>query len=424
MSDAPRSTKPFSRFEWMIAGRYLRARRNESFISVIAVISFLGIMLGVAVLIIVMAVMNGFRIELLDKILGFNGHIVVQGAGTHLKDFDATAKELRAIDGVISVSPIVEGQVMAQSKVNMSGVLVRGMRRADVENLKAFRNGGLKAGTMEDYQGKSSILIGTRLSEHLRVVLGDKIMLTSPKGPTTAFGSAPRRKAYTIVGLFEIGMSEYDASIIFMPLEQSQLFFGYKDAVSGIELKIARPDNVWPIRNQVILKVDPSSRVYDWQQTNQSFVSALMVERNVMFLILTLIILIAALNIISGLIMLVKDKGSDIAILRTMGATQGSILRIFFIAGASIGFVGTLAGVGLGVLFCANIEYVRQALMFVTGANLFDPNIYFLYTMPAEMDSGETVTVIIMALVLSFFATLYPAWRAARLDPVEALRYE
>lgn len=417
------TTKPFSPFEWMIAGRYLRARRKEGFISVIAVLSFVGIMLGVGVLITVMAVMNGFRTELMSKILGFKGHVIIQGEGVALSDYDALKALIEPIEGVVSVTPIVEGQVMAQGRTSMTGSLVRGMRPSDIRELKIVAD-NMKFGSLDDFEGGDAILIGTRMAANLRLTVGDKLMLMSPRGPNTAFGTAPRRKAYKIAGLFEIGMSEYDASVIFMPLEQAQLFFSLKGKVNALELMVVDPDRINDQRDEIRARVDQNLRIYDWRQTNQTFVSALVVERNVMFLILTLIILIAALNIISGLIMLVKDKGKGIAIMRTMGASKGSIMRIFFIAGTSIGVTGTLTGFGLGLLACNYIESIRQFIMWVTNTELFSPEVYFLSQMVADVDSTETASVVIMGLTLSIAATLYPSWRAARLDPVEALRYE
>jgi lipoprotein-releasing system permease protein len=407
----------------MIAGRYLRARRKEGFISVIAILSFVGIMLGVGVLITVMAVMNGFRTELLNKILGFKGHIIVQSESLSLDDYEALTSLIDPIDGVISVTPIVEGQVMAQGRSSMTGSLVRGLKPEDLKAMKIVSNKNF-IGDIDRFEGSDAILIGQRMAGNLGLAPGDKLTLISPKGPRTAFGTAPRRKAYTIVGLFEIGMSEYDASVIFMPLEQAQVFFSVPNAVNAIEVMVEDPDDVEAQRRAIADVAGRPLRIYDWQQTNQTFVSALIVERNVMFLILTLIVLIAALNIISGMIMLVKDKGKGIAIMRTMGATQGSIMRIFFIAGASIGVTGTLTGFGLGLLTCKYIENIRQFIMWITNTEIFDPEIYFLSQMVADVDSGETTSVLIMGLTLSILATLYPAWRAAKLDPVEALRYE
>jgi lipoprotein-releasing system permease protein len=422
MSD-PTGTRPFAPFEWMLSLRYLRSRRREGFISVIAGFSFLGIMLGVATLIIVMAVMNGFRKELLDKILGLNGHLLVQPLETPLTDWDAVAQRISAVGGIRLAAPIVEGQALASSPFNSAGVLVRGIRSADLIKLGSVAN-NLKQGTLDGFDGGQGLAIGRRLSDQLSVRAGDNITLVAPRGAVTPMGTTPRIKTYKVAAVFEIGMSEYDGAIVFMPLPEAQLYFNRAGDVTAIEVYTTNPDRIENFRRLVTDAANRPIFMIDWRQRNATFFNALQVERNVMFLILTLIILVAALNIISGLIMLVKDKGGDIAIMRTMGATQGSVMRIFLITGASIGVVGTIAGFLLGLVICQNVESIRQFLSWMTRTELFSPELYFLSRLPAEMDVGETTAVVVMALTLSLLATLYPSWRAARLDPVEALRYE
>lgn len=422
-TNANSTVRPFSSFEWMLAGRYLRARRKEGFISVIAILSFAGIMLGVAVLIIVMAVMNGFRTELLDKILGFKGHIIVQGQGVTIEEYEPLAGIIRGVDGVVRVTPLIESQVMAQGPDAMTGALVRGVSQFDLRQIDLVAN-KMIAGSLDEFKGGHSIVVGRGLADSLRIGLGDRLTILSPRGPSTAFGTTPRRKAYKIVGIFQVGMSDFDNSVIFMPLPQAQIFFSYKGGVNALEVMVEDPDEVSKQKMDIHEALDLPLRIYDWQQVNQTLVSALVVERNVMFLILTMIILIAALNVISGMIMLVKDKGAGIAILRTMGASRGTIMRVFFIAGASIGIFGTFSGFLLGVLVSNNIEAVRQFIITVTGAELFSPEVYFLSQMPAEMNNNETLAVVAIALTLSILATFYPSWKAARIDPVEALRYE
>jgi lipoprotein-releasing system permease protein len=423
MSDTPAPTRPFAAFEWMIALRYLRAKRQESFVSVISGFSLVGIALGVATLIIVMSVMNGFRDELLSKILGLNGHVVVQGLEGDLPGFDAVAARVKKVPGVTSVAPIVDGQVMASSGGINSGVIVRGMRRQDLEAQTAVSR-TLSKGALAGFEGGDAVILGLRLADKLRVVPGMRVTLIAPRGNVTPFGVTPRIKTYTVAGTFDIGMSEYDSTFVFMPLKEAQLYFNLGDTVSGLEVMVKNPDRVGDMIDAIGRAAGPTTRIITWQEMNSSLFGALMVEKNVMFLILTLIVLVAALNIVSGLIMLVKDKSPDIAILRTMGATRGAVMRVFLIAGASIGVTGTLVGFIIGVVFCANIESIRQFLSSLTGTQLFNPEIYFLSHMPAKVDAGEVGAVVGMALALSFLATLYPSWRAARLDPVEALRYE
>jgi lipoprotein-releasing system permease protein len=420
-----RNSSAFSSFEWMVAGRYLRARRQESFISVISGFSLVGIALGVATLIIVMSVMNGFRAELLGRILGLNGHMIVQSVAGSIPGYDALVARMQQIPGVTSATPFIEGQVLVNSEGQSMGALVRGLEPGDLKRLTAVSS-SIEPKVLASFgtEEEDSVVLGSRLAERLGLAPGMNVTLVSPNGDATPFGSTPRIKTYRIAGTFRIGMSEYDQTYIFMPLKEAQLFFGLGDSVQGIEVMVAKPDDVAAWRTSIQRVAGPSARLVDWQQMNSSLFGALGVERNVMFLILTLIILVAALNIISGLIMLVKDKGGDIAILRTMGASKGAVMRVFFIAGAFIGTTGTLLGVLIGVVFCANIETIRQFLSRVTGTTLFDPTIYFLSQMPAKIDPYDIIAVIAMALSLSFLATLYPSWRAARLDPVEALRYE
>ena len=419
----PTGTHPFAPFEWMLSLRYLRARRREGFISVIAGFSFLGIMLGVATLIIVMAVMNGFRQELLSKILGLNGHLLIQPLESPLTDYAAVADRISKVDGIYLAAPLVEGQALASSPFNASGVVVRGMVGADLAKLSQIA-GNIKQGSLDGFDNGQGLAIGRRLAEQLSVRAGDNITLVSPRGAVTPMGTTPRIKAYKIAAVFEIGMSEYDSAFVFMPLTEAQSYFNRAGDVTAIEIYTNDPDRIDRFRQSVTEAAARPIYMIDWRQRNATFFNALQVERNVMFLILTLIVLVAALNIVSGLIMLVKDKSSDIAILRTMGATQGAMMRVFLITGASIGVVGTVVGFLLGTIVCLNIEEIRHFLSWLTNTELFSPELYFLSKLPADMNLKETLAVLVMALGLSLLATLYPSWRAARLDPVEALRYE
>ena len=412
----------FGAFERMVAFRYLRARRQEGFVSVIAIFSLLGIALGVATLIIVMSVMNGFRADLLGRILGLNGHLGVYAQSGPLGDFDAAAAKVSQVAGVTAVTPLIEGQVMATTEVGAAGALVRGIRPEDLRRRRLVAD-HIVQGSLADFDD-DGVAVGDRLARRLGVAVGGAITIISPQGTATAFGTMPRIKTYNVVALFNVGMYEYDNSFIFVPLEAAQLFFRLPNAVTSLEVFVADPDRVHEDRRLIAAALGGHVRIVDWQQANSSLFNAVEIERNVMFLILTLIIVVAAFNIISSMIMMVKDKGRDIAILRAMGASRGAILRIFVLSGASIGVVGTVAGLLLGVVFTRNLEVIRQTLQRVIGTDLFAAEIYFFTRIPARLDSGEVAAVVSMALALSFLATLYPSWRAARLDPVEALRYE
>ena len=413
----------FSSFEWMLALRYLRSRRQEGFISVIAWFSLLGISLGVATLIIVMSVMNGFRQELLNRILGINGHLSIASYEHTLNDYDTLASQIKSLPDVIGVYPLIEGQVMASANGLAQGAVVRGLRQLDLESRDIIID-NIILGDITKFSETKSIVIGHRLASKLGVRIGDQVNLISPKGTITAFGSIPRMGSYNVVALFDIGMYEYDSAFIFMPLKSAQVYFQLKQGVSNLEIFIKDPSQAPIMQKKIHNLMRAGIRIHDWQRANASFFTAIQVERNVMFLILTLIVVVAAFNVISSLIMLVKDKGRDIAILRTMGATRASIMRIFFISGTSIGVLGTSTGLAMGLSFTMNIEDIRQWLQGITGAELFAAEIYFLSQLPAVINPTEVLAVVLMGLGLSVLATIYPSWRAARTDPAESMRYE
>jgi lipoprotein-releasing system permease protein len=411
-------------FVLKVALRYLKPSRKEGFISVIAGFSFLGITLGVATLIIVMSVMNGFREDLFNRILGFNGHIGIASVYRDgLKNFDHLVTELKKIPEISTATPMIEYQVMITNKGIASGALVHGLRLKDLLSRKLIAD-HITHGTLDHFEQENSIVVGKRLAEKYQIFPGDSLSLVAPEGTSTAFGTVPRIRRFQVVAIFDVGMKDYDGGVVFIPLEAAQNFFRLPDAVNGIEVFLQHPDQAMSVSRLLSQNLGPSVRVIDWQRANLSFTTALQVERNVMFTILTLIILVAAFNIISSLIMLVKDKTHDIAILRTMGASQSMIMRIFFLAGSLIGLIGTAMGSLLGLLITSNIETIRQGLEKLSGTQLFSPEVYFLTQLPSKVDPYEVGTVIFIALLLVFLASLYPSWRAARLDPVEALRYE
>jgi len=413
----------FSKFERMVAGRYLRAKRKEGFISVITGFAFTGIALGVATLIIVMSVMNGFKSELLSRILGLNGHIMlVATPGYPFTDYKSAVQSLENLNGVTLAVPMIEKQLLVSSGSTAEGAVVRGIHKEDLLKKDVLRQ-GLANVNVEAFDNEY-VILGERLADKLGVMVGDEITLISPNGKITAFGTVPRMKSYVVLGTFNVGMYEYDANFIFMPMAAAQKFFGLYGSATQIDVSLANTADLKRMRALIEQSVGLDAYVYDFKQSNAAFFNAVDVERNVMFIILTLIILVAAFNIITGLIMLVKDKGRDIAVLRTMGATKPMIMRIFMADGAYIGLVGTAIGMLLGIVFCLNIERVRHFLETLSGKDLFSAEIYFLSKLPAEIDWKEVAIVGMVALCLSLLATVYPAYRAAKYDPVEALRYE
>jgi lipoprotein-releasing system permease protein len=427
MTADARPAAPFSAWERSIALRYLKARRKTGGVALVSVISFIGIAAAVAVLISVMSIMNGFRAELLDRILGFNGHLQVTGQVLEEPERDLVLQRIRAIPGVAQAAPMIEAEALVQGRGEIAGAVVRGVSPEDLKTTKIIAS-NIKAGTMagfgEGEDGGDLILVGDRLAADMGVDLGDTLSLTSPSGETTVFGSAPTSKPYTVGGTFSVGMSDFDEGFIYMPLAQAQLLFGRGTSVDRIEIMLDDPDDVGRIKPLVQQAVGADGVVSDWRDRNQAYFNALEVERFAMRMILLLLVLIAAVNIVSGLIMLVKNKGKDIAILRTMGATRGAILRIFFMIGAIIGALGTLGGIVIAVLFCTYIQQIQAFVEWVSGAQVFNAKVYFLSHIPAKLDWSEVVWVSALSLLAAFAATLLPALQASRIDPVEALRYE
>ena len=414
----------FTPVERMLAGRYMRSRRSDGFISVIAWFSLIGIALGVATLIIVMSVMNGFRAELVERILGLNGHLAVYAtSGDGITDYDAVSVRIAGIPGVVAVTPQVEGQVMAIGEFDTLGAIVRGVRWTDlVARQPLWRS--LDEDAINNFKDSNQLLLGNHLARTLGVSIGDSLTLVGARGQATPFGTVPQQRTYVVGGIFDVGMYEYDSGFIFMPLAESQSFFGKDASVSGLEVYSSDLTRTDALRVNIEQSLPKNTIVNDWRDRNRSFLNALAVERNVMFLILTLIIVVAAFNVISSMIMLVRSKNNDIAVLRAMGATGGGVMRIFFMTGASIGIIGTVFGVLIGLGFCWNIDNIRLFLEGLSGADLFAAEIYFLSTLPARVNPSEVLMIILIALSLSFLASIYPAWRAAKIAPAEALRYE
>ena len=415
----------FGPFERKVAARYLRARRGERFVSVIAIFSLVGIALGVATLIIVMSVMNGFRQELLSQILGLNGDIGVYAAGAPLTKYDDLAAKIGNIPGVTAAFPIVQGEVlMSGPRGGAVGGVARGITPAGLGALPTVAN-HVVAGSLGDLMGDGVIAIGAGLATQFGLNVGGTLTLILPQGKATIIGTIPSIQSFRVVAIFQTGMQQYDSSFVFLPLGAAQTLFQQPNAASQIQVYVQDPDHDEAIK-QAIRAAAPAApiSIQDWRQNNDSFLAAVTVEGNVMFLILTLIILVAAFNVISSLIMMVKDKARDIAILRTMGASSGAVLRIFLMCGASVGFLGTLIGFALGTVFCMYIENIRQFVQRITGTPLFDPTVYYLEQLPAKLDWHQVTEVVVMACALSLLATIYPSWRAAKIDPIEALRRE
>lgn len=414
----------FNAFERKIAARYLRARRGERFVSVIAIFSLVGIMLGVATLIIVMSVMNGFRQELLSQILGLNGDISVYGTSAPLTDYNAMTAKIRAIPGVTGAFPIAQGEVlMSGPQGGAVGGIARGITQSGLQQLPTVSK-HVVAGDLAALQG-DSIAIGVGLAQQFNLTIGSRLSLILPQGKATVIGTIPSIESFKVVAIFRTGMEQYDSSFVFLPLASAQTLFQQTEAATQIQVFVTNPDDDGAIKRAIIDNFPGMPlNIQDWKQNNNSFMAAVAVERNVMFIILTLIIIVAAFNVISSMIMMVKDKSKDIAVLRTIGASSGAVMRIFLMAGASIGVLGTLVGFVLGVVFCAYINDIRLFLQHITGQQLFNPTVYYLETLPAKLDWREVVVVVVLALVLSVLATIYPSWRAAKIDPVEALRSE
>jgi lipoprotein-releasing system permease protein len=436
MSGSLPDTKPFAGFEWMLALRYLRARRREGFISVISLFSFLGIALGVATLIVVMSVFNGFHAELLDKILGFSGHANIYRTDQNpITDYKAIAERISKVPGVTQVLALTEGQAMVSSDRNATGALVRGVSDGDILKLSSINNKDLQSAiavpgtldekpSLEGFTKAGGIAIGQGMARRHQIGLGSTVNLIAPNGPDTVIGNTPRIRAYMVVATFKMGMSDYDDGVIYMPIAEAQDFFSTDEGATGFEVMVDDPDTVKEKVASLMTAVGPDLTVQTWQDRNVAFFNALAVERNVVIMVVSLVVLVAALNIVSGLFMLVKDKGSNIAILRTMGATKGSIMRIFFITGAAIGTFGTFVGLILGLIICANANNIRNAIQWLSGVDPFNAELYYLAKLPAKVDLSQTFWIVLMALIMSYLATLYPSWKAAKLDPVEALRYE
>lgn len=405
--------------------RYLKSKRKEGFISVIAIFSFVGIMIGVATLIIVMSVMNGFRFELVNRILGINSHLTIYSHAHQIANYEQLLEEVKKIDGVQFANPIVENQAMLSVAGKNMGGLIKAVKIDDLKNKELISN-NIRAGDIQNLEKRNQVLVGAAVAQTMNLKVGDNLKIISAETNDTIVGTIPRIKTYEVGGVFESGMYEYDAMTVFMNFEMAQVHFRFPQTASGIEIFVQDPTKIDEVKSQLFKILANYSDLYsvDWQQSNATFIDALKVESTVMFLILTLIILVAAFNIVSSMIMLVNDKNKNIALLRTIGMTRGSVMRIFLICGSSIGFVGTFLGLLIGVVFSANINSIKLWLESATDTTLFNPTIYFLSNLPSKIFVSDVVIIVGMSLVLSFLATLYPAYKASKANPAEVLRYE
>ncbi|MEA2791805.1 MAG: lipoprotein-releasing system permease protein [Acetobacteraceae bacterium] len=416
----------FGPFERMVAGRYLRARKGERFVSIIAIFSLVGIALGVATLIVVTSVMTGFQVELVSRILGVNGHITVEAyAGQKLDNYQPLVTQIGGIDGVASATPVLDGQaLLSTDRGGARGGLVRGISLDDMRALHPISD-HIVAGSLADFTGDDAIVVGVTLANTYRLRIGDPLTLISPEGAATAFGTIPRVRAYKVVAIFDAGLSDYNSSVVFLPLPAAQVFFQKPNAVTGIEIRLHDPDAV-NLVGQALAPLLQGRQVYarDWRHANDTIIGVLQVQKDTMFIVLGMIVLVAAFNVVSSLIMLVKDKRADIAVLRTIGASSFAVMRIFLMCGAFVGVSGTLIGTIIGVVFCRNIVAVQHFVEQLTGGRVFDASVFMLTELPDKVDWADVTRVVALGLILSLLATLYPSWRAARTDPVEALRHE
>jgi len=416
----------FGPFERLVAGRYLRARKGERFVSIIAIFSLIGIALGVATLIVVTSVMSGFQVQLVARILGVNGHITVEAyAGQKLDGYAPLVRQITGLPNVASVTAVLDGQALLSTAGGAArGGLVRGITQQDLRALHPISD-NIVAGSLDAFAGDDAIAIGVGLANAYRLHIGDSLTVISPEGAATAFGTIPRVRAYKIVAIFDAGLQEYNSSVVFLPLAAAQVFFQKPNAVTGLEIRLTNPDDIGAVARPLagLLQGKP---VYarDWRHANDTIVGVLRVQKDTMFIVLGMIVLVAAFNVVSSLIMLVKDKRADIAILRTIGASSGAVMRVFLMCGAFVGVSGTMIGTVIGLLFCRNIHAVQHAVEDLTGGRVFDASVFMLSELPDTIDWADVVNVVLLSLALSLLATLYPSWRAARTDPVEALRHE